>query len=359
MVHTDRRAPRRFRSLAILACAAAFTFIGLQRASAQQEQPADAKPYLGVIVEQPEEGRGVVIVDVDQRGPAFLAGIKANDVIESINGRAIASTNDMAAALKGQGIGSVLKFVVRRGDRSVNANVKLIAAPSGAAAGGVAVEKVDIPKSESGDDDAPTPLPDPDALGPAPSNAGPERPYLGITVIPHSKGGAAISSIRKDSPAARVGFPLGAVIVRVNDTPVNTPDDLINFIASMEPGATVEISYVHQDRPYRKQVKLSAIGGSAAPSYSTPEEVSPPSTPPRPVDSEPRTNRPLLNGVERILGNTAASKGNAALQQEVDELKAKVAELEERLAKLEQELAALKAPPAEEVEPTPEEPPAL
>lgn len=361
----------RMGSIAVLTFVAAMQLAGsgwllAQETAAPQEPP---KPYLGVIVEQGEETAGVVVIDLDPKGPAGAAGLKAGDVIESINGVAIGKTDDMGAALKGLGVGATLKFVVKREGKSVNADVKLVAAPSGAPAGGVEVEK-------GPGEGAPAPLPDPDAGVPsAPSVPGPARPYLGLTVVPHARGGAAISSIRKDSPAARVGFPLGGVIIRVNETPVDKPDDLIDFIATMEPGKEIELSYMHNERLYRKTVKLSAIGGAGVPSKVEMEDVSPPPAPapnstpkttpaPRATTPPPREDRPILNGIGRILNNggltpgVAAAPANMGMQQQVDELKALVVALEERIAKLEAELAAMKPAKPEEapVPATPGEP---
>lgn len=208
---------------------------------------------------------------------------------------------------------------------------------------------------------APPPLPDPDAGVPnigvpsAPSVPGPARPYLGLTVVPHARGGAAISSIRKDSPAARVGFPLGGVIIRVNETPVDKPDDLIDFIAAMEPGKDVELSYMHNERLYRKTVKLSAIGGAGVASKVEMEDISPPPAPapnsnprttpaPCATTPPPKEDRPILNGIGRILNNGGLNPGvaNTTTQQQVDELRTIVDMLAERVAKLEAELAALR-----------------
>jgi hypothetical protein len=323
------------------------------RVSAQETEPP--KPYLGFVVEQPTDSSGVVVVDLDPKGPVGLAGIKSKDVIESIDGVAITSMADMSTAMKGKNVGSKLKFVVKREGKSVSADVTLAAAPSGAPAGGVPVEKV--PPKEG---DEPAPLPDPDAGAPrAPLSSGPAKPYLGLTVVPHARGGAAISSIRKDSPAAKIGFPLGGVIIRVNDTPVENPDDLINFIAAMAPGSTIELSYMHNERLYRKQVKLSSIGGGA--DRTEPEVISPPAAPlpgdiPILRDPPVREDRPILNGIGRALGGAplgGIGGGEAALARQLEDLRAIVQSLEERIVKLEGELAALKTGGKPEETPAP------
>lgn len=333
-------------------------FFAFASAHAMAQEASPEKPYLGIIVEQADASSPVMVLDTDPKGPAATAGVKAGDAIESINGIVISKTEDMATALKDKGVGATLKFVVKRGEESITANVKLTAAPSGAPAGGVEVEEKAPPKTEEG---APLPLPPPDSAGPtAPSNPGPARPYLGLTVIPNAKGGASISSIRKDSPAARAGFPLGGVIFKVDDLAVQNPDDLIDYIASLAPGTNLELSYTHNDRVYRKQVKLSSIGGSTV--YAKPGAESVDAPPPAPTPGggigksapqAPREDKPILKGIERVLGGgpiIPGAGGSAApsAQAQIDDLRALVAALEERIGKLEAELAAMKGPKPEE-----------
>lgn len=351
----------RLGSLAILMCAVPSSLVvTCSRSSAQEAEPS--KPFLGVIVEQTDESSPVLVIDVHEKGPAAVAGVKRGDAIESINGIAIATTQDMATAMKGKGVGATLKFIVKRGSESITADVKLTAAPTGAPTGGVAVEEKAPPTTEDG---APVPLPPPDSAGPtAPSSPGPARPYLGLTVVPTARGGASISSIRKDSPAARAGFPLGGVIFKVNDLAVDNPDDLIDYIASLAPGANIELSYMHNERVYRKQVKLSSIGGTTI--YSKPEaediEAPPPAPAPGGSDAKPslltpKDDRPILNGIGRALGGAMAPGIGAApsAQKQIDDLRALVTTLEARIAKLETELATLRPAKPEE---TPAPPPA-
>jgi membrane-associated protease RseP (regulator of RpoE activity) len=184
-------------------------------------------------------------------------------------------------------------------------------------------------------------------------------------VIPNARGGASISSIRKDSPAARAGFPLGGVIFKVNELPVENPDDLIDYIASLTPGTNIELSYTHNDRMYRKQVKLSSIGGTAVASKPGAEDIEapPPSPTPggsevKPVPGTPREGRPILDGIGRVLGGGPVVSGGGAApsaQKQIDDLRALVTTLEERIANLEAQLAALRPTKPEE---TPAPPPA-
>jgi membrane-associated protease RseP (regulator of RpoE activity) len=60
---------------------------------------------------------------------------------------------------------------------------------------------------------------------PAPSS-GPATTQFGVSVVANSAGGVTIESVRDGSMAARHGASVGEVIEKINNRPVNTPDEL-------------------------------------------------------------------------------------------------------------------------------------
>ncbi len=82
----------------------------------QQDGGAD---LLGLIVENSEEGDGVVVADAVDGGVAAEAGIKRGDVIVSINRKRTATTAEYARVIKQAGRGGSLTILVRRGDASI------------------------------------------------------------------------------------------------------------------------------------------------------------------------------------------------------------------------------------------------
>jgi Do/DeqQ family serine protease len=87
-----------------------------ERGGRQQEGEAD---LLGLVVENAEQGDGVVVVDVAQDGIAAESGIKRGDVIVSINRKRTATTAEYARVIRQAGRGDNMTILVRRGNASI------------------------------------------------------------------------------------------------------------------------------------------------------------------------------------------------------------------------------------------------
>ena len=87
-----------------------------ERGGSQQEGGAD---LLGLIVENAEDGEGVVVVDAVRGGTGAEAGIRRGDVIVSINRKRITTTAEYARAIQQAGRGSTLTILARRGYASI------------------------------------------------------------------------------------------------------------------------------------------------------------------------------------------------------------------------------------------------
>ncbi len=61
--------------------------------------------------------------------------------------------------------------------------------------------------------------------------SGPATTKFGVSVVTNSGGGVTIESVRDGSPAARHGATVGEVIEKINNRPVNTPDELEEALA--------------------------------------------------------------------------------------------------------------------------------
>lgn len=86
------------------------------RGGRQQEGEAD---LLGLIVENAEQGGGVVVVDAVRDGIAAESGIKRGDVIVSINRKRTATTTEYARVIQQADREGSLTILVRRGDASI------------------------------------------------------------------------------------------------------------------------------------------------------------------------------------------------------------------------------------------------
>lgn len=85
----------------------------------------NGKPRIGLQIQDLEEGKGVKVKDVDEDSPASKAGIKEGDVITQINGKNVASVDDLRSEIRELKEGDTLKFTYQRGGKNQTAEVKI------------------------------------------------------------------------------------------------------------------------------------------------------------------------------------------------------------------------------------------
>jgi hypothetical protein len=104
--------------------------------SPQTEVTPPANPgqagYLGVqaMDPQPAGARGVVISGAYPGTPAEQAGLKAYDTILAVNGRQVATLQDVHNALAGHQVGELVQVTWFNGSRNVTQQIQLVAAPA-------------------------------------------------------------------------------------------------------------------------------------------------------------------------------------------------------------------------------------
>jgi len=84
----------------------------------RSREPGGEADLLGLVVEDSEQGEGVVVVDTARGGAAAEAGIRRGDLIVSINRKRISTSADYARAIRSSPGGN-LTILVRRGDASI------------------------------------------------------------------------------------------------------------------------------------------------------------------------------------------------------------------------------------------------
>lgn len=86
--------------------------------------------YLGVLADETGgQTGGIRLLDVLAGGPAQAAGLRAGDIITSIDGQAANNVDDMARLMSGRPAGDEVTFVVRRGNEVTRADVRLTKRP--------------------------------------------------------------------------------------------------------------------------------------------------------------------------------------------------------------------------------------
>ena len=82
-------------------------------------------PRLGISVQDTEDGKGVNVIEVDEDGNAAKAGIKEDDVITEIDGKAVNNADEIAKLMKeSKDKGSVKIKLLRKG-KTENVEVKI------------------------------------------------------------------------------------------------------------------------------------------------------------------------------------------------------------------------------------------
>jgi membrane-associated protease RseP (regulator of RpoE activity)/ribosomal protein S21 len=207
-----------------------------------------------------KEESGVEVVTVDADAPAGKAGIKEHDVILTINGAKMESVEQLRRTIREMPPGRTISLGVSRDGQLTNFNVKLGERPS--------------PRSWEIKNMEPVPPMPPMApevyvsvnrslgVGVAMQNLTPQlADFFGVK----TGNGTLITSVTKDSPAAKAGLRAGDVVISVDKDPVHESSDLYNSLRSRK-GSTVSLGVIREKReikialpvPDRKTGKLQS-----------------------------------------------------------------------------------------------------
>ena len=82
-------------------------------------------PKLGLSVQDSEDGKGVKVLEVDEDGNAGKAGIKEDDVITEVDGKAVNGADEIAKVMKDNKDKISVKMKYTRGGKSETVDVKI------------------------------------------------------------------------------------------------------------------------------------------------------------------------------------------------------------------------------------------
>jgi serine protease Do len=82
-------------------------------------------PKLGISVQDTDDGKGVKVIDVDDESNAEKAGIKEDDVITEVDGKAVNSTDEISKIIRESKDKTSVMLKLQRGGKSQNIEVKM------------------------------------------------------------------------------------------------------------------------------------------------------------------------------------------------------------------------------------------
>ena len=103
-------------------------FLGIQMIdlTSQLKEDINSDPSANIKI---DVDKGSLIARIVRNSPAASAGIKAGDVIQSVNGKPVQNSNDVQQAIETTKIGSSVPVQVRRNGQTIAINVTPVAAP--------------------------------------------------------------------------------------------------------------------------------------------------------------------------------------------------------------------------------------
>ncbi|MFQ6066630.1 MAG: Do family serine endopeptidase, partial [bacterium] len=191
-----------------------------------------AWPWIGIYMQEltPELSKkfgvkkGVLVSDVMKDSPAETSGIQAGDVVEKVNGKEVSSPLELKDEVLQAEIGKPITLTIIRAGKKMDIII--------------------------------TPTEKPEKITPAKEKAVEEK-LLGIEVrdltpdlrreydLEEDEEGVAITKVKENSPAARVGLSPGDVIKEVNRDPIKDLDDFKAAMQKIEPGDVVLLRVRH------------------------------------------------------------------------------------------------------------------
>ncbi len=204
-----------------------------------------------------DEATGVLIVSVQENGPADAAGLVRGDIVLAVDGVAVNSVDELVDLLGAAEPGDEVELSVQHGSETLAISVTLGDRAGGAYLGVVPyvvdqaiADAVELPgDAEPAITPVPTeePTEEPTAepteeaaeepTEEAPATATPDAAPRPLTAV-----GAAIAEVLADSPAAAAGLQVGDIIIAVNDKVVENAADLAVLVRENAPGDEIRLT---------------------------------------------------------------------------------------------------------------------
>ncbi|HXG53759.1 MAG TPA: trypsin-like peptidase domain-containing protein [Vicinamibacterales bacterium] len=172
-------------------------------------------------------GGGALISQVSPGGAAAKAGVQPGDVVIEFNGRPVADNEQLVAMVVATKPGVTVPMTIVRDRQRKTLNVTIDELDLVAEAGGRRSRDTEQPDAE----------PTETGFG---MTVAPVTPDVAReTELPRNRGGAVVTDVDRNSPAANAGVSPGDIILEVNRQAVSNPGQITRALQSAAPGKPV------------------------------------------------------------------------------------------------------------------------
>jgi photosystem II stability/assembly factor-like uncharacterized protein len=179
----------------------------------------------------------VKVTAIAAGSPAVAAGIEAEDVIQAVDGKTVASYEQLLESVRSKRAGDVVKLKVLRDGRVQEVDVTLAERGQGGRFGG-----------GGGGRGGP-----PQATG----------PYMGV-LGEDAEGGVRLSQVVSGGPAEKAGLKAGDLVKAVGDTPVEAYQQLLDDIRNRKVGDKLSLKVDRGGEEKKVEVALAQPPGAAS-----------------------------------------------------------------------------------------------
>ncbi len=213
------------------------------------------------------KAEGAVVERVNPNSPAATAGLREKDVIVEFDGERVRSASHMTRLITETPAGREVALVVMRDGKRTNLHLKPEAGNGSTGwfdptFGGVIDREQMRQYAEEAEkamrDMGRTMMPGRARLGVSVQQMTPDlAEYFGV------KSGVLVTSVARDSAAAKAGLKAGDVITAVDGTSVSTPAELVSALPSGDGQHDVTVTYVRDKQQHSAKVSIGSTSTTA------------------------------------------------------------------------------------------------
>ncbi len=218
----------------------------------RRSSPELRRPALGVVIQETPDQKGVRVLRVRPDSPAARAGIKAGDILLSVNNQNIDSPNKLNDLINETKPGEKLSIKLMRDNQETTLDATI--APSQETFDRL-MERQRGQRREAGREEySEEPMEEENAEDL--KEEGEQRTWFGLFIDEAADGkGVEVLRVFPAGPADKAGLKTGDIILRVAGKDVSSPDAVIDLLQNTEPGQTVKVEILRNNQKQTIEIK--------------------------------------------------------------------------------------------------------